>query len=246
MTKISVYLVTLVIALTSIVNSYSQSKTIEIDHFDEATISPHIQVTFVKGDKEAVIIESASVSKEKINIEVVRNSLKIYLDDAKMVTKNVTVKENGWKRKKPIYKGTQVVATVIYKELKELSIGGEETIVCKSAIEREDFRLKIYGESRVTLNAVALNSFIVSIYGESNLEIKDGYASNQKYTVYGEATINALEVQNQNTKITTYGESSFRVQVEDRLKVTAFGEATVAYQGNPSISKGIEKTNSYV
>ncbi len=239
MTKIAQYLVTLTIIIVSILNSYGQSKTITVQTFDKVSISPHIQVTLQHGNKEEVHIESASVEEEKINVEVVGKTLKIYLDGAKMVTKNVTVEKDGWKQKKPIYKGTQMVATITYKATKELSIGGEETIVCKSRIESDDFKLKIYGESKISLNALKVNSLHVSMYGESYLEIKEGVTNNQKYTVYGEGKIDALGVTNENTKITAYGEGSFRIKVSDHLKVSAFGEATVAYSGNPSISKGI-------
>ncbi len=239
MTKITQYLVAFIIFIISMIHSYGQSKNINVDHFDKVTVSPHIQVTFKKGDTESVFIESSNVPHEKINIETSGNKLQIYLDDAKMVTKNVTVKEDGWKRKVPIYKGTQVIAIVTYKELKELSIGGEEVIICKSPIEREDFKLKLYGESKTTMNSLKLNSLQVSMYGESYLNIEEGTVNNQRYTVYGEGKINTLGMTNKNTKITAYGEGNFRIKVSENLKVTAFGEATVAYQGNPSVSKGI-------
>ncbi len=239
MAKVSSYLVAFIISLLTTIMSYGQSKTIAVDHFDKVVISPHIQVTFEEGNTEKVTIDSAHLSQEKINIKVVGKTLQIYLDGAKMVTKNVTVKKDGWKRKEPIYKGTQVVATVTYKELSALSIGGEEIILCKSPIEADDFKLNIYGESKTTMNALKVNSLRVSMYGESYLEIKEGAANNQNYTVYGEGKINTLGLTNENTKITAYGEGSFRVKVSDKLKVTAFGEATVAYKGNPSVSKGL-------
>ncbi|AXT61661.1 DUF2807 domain-containing protein [Aquimarina sp. AD10] len=219
---------------------YGQTKTVQVNHFDSAIISPHIQVTFKQGDAERVIIESSKVSQEKINIENEGKTLRIYLDGAKMVTKNVKTKRDEWNnRKKPLYKDTQVVATVIYKELKDLSIRGEEIIKCESLIEQDGFRLKAYGESKITMNALKVNNLNVTMYGESYLELKEGTVNNQKYTVYGEGKINTLGIANENTKITAYGEGNFRVNVSDHLKVTAFGEATVAYNGNPSINKGI-------
>ncbi|WP_235010944.1 MULTISPECIES: head GIN domain-containing protein [Aquimarina] len=239
MAKISLYLAALLISVISMMTGYSQSKTISVDHFDNVIVSPHIQVHFKEGNSEKVTIDNARLPEDKINIEVIGRTLRIYLDDAKMTTKHITIKENGWKRKVPIYKGTMITATVTYTQLKELSIRGEEIITCESPIERDDFRLKMYGEGKMTMNAVKLNSLQVSIYGESYLEIKEGVANNQKYTVYGEGEINTLGMSNENTKITAYGESHFRVNVSDRLKVTAFGETTVAYNGNPTVNKGI-------
>ncbi|GAA4275097.1 head GIN domain-containing protein [Aquimarina gracilis] len=239
MTKVSQYLVAIVLFLVSIITSYAQ-EIISVEKFNKAIISPHIQVTFEEGPEESVTIESASVSRDKINIEVEGKTLRIYLDGAKMITK--TEKEynhKGWKTRKPIYKGTQVVAKVTYKNIKELSIRGEEIIVCKSPIEQEDFKLKVYGEPKITMNALKTEGLNVTMYGEGYLEVKEGSVDSQKYTVYGEGEVNTLGMNNGRTKITAYGEGNFRINVSDNLKVTAYGEATVAYNGNPSINKGI-------
>ncbi len=239
MTKISQYLVAFVLFLVSIIASYAQ-ETIAVDNFNKVIVSPHIQVTFEEGAEETVIIESASVSNDKINIEVEGKTLRIYLDGAKMVTKNEkTYNSKGWKTKRSIYKGTQVVAKVTYKNLKELSIRGEEVILCKSPIKQENFKLKAYGESKITMNSLKTQGFHVTMYGESYLEVKEGNVDTQKYTVYGEGEVNTLGIDNEKTKITAYGEGNFRINVSDNLKVTAYGEATVAYNGNPSIYKGI-------
>ncbi|MBG6131489.1 hypothetical protein IWQ47_003192 [Aquimarina sp. EL_43] len=233
------YHIAIAILLFCINLCQAQSEAIAVQHFDKVIISPHIQVTFIEGEKESVMIENTRVPQEKINIEVAGNTLRMYLDGAKTTTKTVKTNENGWERKKPIYKGTMVTAVITYTQLRELSIRGEEIIECKSPIKRDDFRLKIYGESKMTMNSLKVNSLRVSIYGESYLEIKEGSVNDQKYTVYGEGKVNTLGMINENTKITAYGESNFRVRVSDHLKVTAYGEATVAYNGNPSINKGI-------
>src|SRR4051812_14500757 len=108
------------------------AQTTTVNHFSKIIISPHIQVTFIEGDEEKVSIDKSSVSNDKINIEVNSKTLRIYLDDAKEVTKNESVTEGGQTVKRPIYKGTMVIATVTYKTLNDLSVRGEEEIMCKS------------------------------------------------------------------------------------------------------------------
>lgn len=223
----------------NIENTKAQSQTIAVDEFDKVIVSPHIQVTFKQGKEEAVIIQNTTVAMEKVNIEVAGKTLRIYLDDAKMVTKSKKVQRDNWTEKQPIYKGTIVTATVIYKSLNELSLRGEENFICESPLEAEKFRLKIYGASQVYLNEVQLGELRTTIYGSSYLEIKAGTIGKQKFTAYGESKVNTLEVANQATKVTVYGEGSFRFNVSEKLKVTAYGEAIVAYHGNPSINKGI-------
>ncbi|WP_240315517.1 head GIN domain-containing protein [Aquimarina longa] len=233
------YHIALTILLFCINLCYGQTATIAVQPFDKVIISPHIQATFIQGDKESVSIKNARLSHDKIHIEVIGRTLQVYLDGAKMITKNVETTEKGWKSKKPIYKETMATAIVTYKEVKELSIGGEEVIICESPIEVDEFKLKIYGESKVTINSLKVNSLQVAIYGENYLEIKEGIANNQKYTMYGESTVNSLRMSTKKTKITAYGEGNFRINVSDQLKITAYGEATVAYDGNPIVKKGI-------
>ncbi len=236
MVRVLIYILAFILSMAT---SYSQEK-VEVSHFDKAIISPHIQVKFIQANRESVVIENSKVAREKINIENEGKTLRIYLDGAKMITKNVKVDHSKWNnQRKSLYKGTQVTAIVYYKDIEELSVRGEEIILCESPIKKDDFKLKIYGEPKITINYLTAKSLQVSMYGSSYLEIKEGIVNTQKYTVYGEGEVNSLGLNNENTKITAYGEGNFRVNVSDNLKVTAFGEAKVAYNGNPSINKGI-------
>ncbi|MDY7393879.1 head GIN domain-containing protein [Aureibaculum sp. 2210JD6-5] len=225
--------------LLGLANTNAQSETTNVKNFDKVIVSPHISVNFIQGDSESVTIETCSVDKNKLNIEVDGKTLRIYLEGAKEVTKNEKYKKDGQKRTRSLYKGTVVTATVTYKNIDELSLRGEEKFSCKSPIVQDDFRLKIYGESEITINKVNLKKLRTTMYGESYIVIKEGNIGYQKFTGYGEAKINTLGLANKSTKITAYGEGSYRVNVSEELKVTAYGEATVAYKGNPEVNKGI-------
>lgn len=218
--------------------TFAQNTT-QVDHFNKVIVSPNIEVTFIEGNEEKVTIEKSTVESDKINIQVNGKTLRIYLDDAKELVKNKKKYENGNKIKQPIYKGTVVTATVMYKTLEELSIRGEETIVCKSLLKGDKFRLKAYGEPEILLNEVSLDELKATLYGESNLVIKTGSIKEQKYTAYGESKINSLGINSNTTRITAYGESDFQLNVSDEIKLTAYGEAVVNYKGNPTINKGI-------
>lgn len=210
-----------------------------VEAFDKVIISPHIQVILVEGNQESVTIESNKVADEKLITEVNGKTLRIYLEDAKEVTKDETVYENGMKMKRPIYNGTIVIATITYKSLNEISVRGEETLVCKSLLMGNSFNLKIYGESHIYLNEVNLKKLQASIYGESVLEIKSGTIQSQKYTVYGESIVNALAIENKETKITAYGEAEFRINASEKIKITSYGEASLEYSGDAEINKGL-------
>jgi len=217
---------------------FSQTK-ITVDPFDAVEISPHIEVTFVEGNEESVTIAERKVSEDKINMKVKRNTLQVYLDDAKDVTKTERVNRDGVDMTVPIYKGKILTITVTYKNLNYLVIKGEESILCKSPINVERFDLKIYGESQVVFNEVTFTDFDLDIYGESTFEVKKGTIYNQKITAYGEGEINLFSIENKTTKITAYGEAIFNINSHNRIKITAYGEAELHYKGTATIEKGI-------
>ncbi len=226
------------LALVTVVNTQAQMLT-PVKHFDKVIVSPHIQATFVEGDEENVNVEKSTVDKSKIHIEVNAETLRVYLEGAKDIEKNETDYKNGYKEKHSIYKGTVVTAVITYKTLHELSLRGEEDHVCKSVLKGDKFGLKIYGESDVTLNAVNLGELATTIYGESNLKILSGSVKSQRYVAYGEGKINSLAISGNSSSITAYGEADFKVNVSDEIKITAFGEASLHYTGNPVINKGL-------
>jgi len=225
--------------LLNIGSSLAQDQIIDVESFDKIIVSPHIQVTFVQGNQESVTIEELLVEREKLNIVVKGNTLQLYLEGAKTVTKNEKVDDHNGNRKRPIYKGTIAKAIVTYKSIEKLSLRGEQKFVCESPLAMEKFDLAIYGESKVYLNEVNISKLNTKIYGESYLEIKKGSIQNQKIVAYGESKVDAMNVENQSIKITAYGEGVFRFNVIKKLKVTSYGEATFQYTGNPDIQKGL-------
>ncbi len=231
--------ITIVAFLFLVVGVFAQSKTVSVDSFDKIIISPHIEVELVEGPEESFLITDAKVSLDKINIEVEGRTLRIYLDGAKTVTKSERVSTDKWKGKRSIYNGTMASVKITYKELRNLSIRGEEMVKVKSPMDQNELKLAIYGESKVYFDGLTLDELTVAIYGESYLEIADGKVGRQVFRAYGESEVNTSTMENNETKITAYGESNFRVNVSNRLKVTCYGETTINYTGDAEVDTGI-------
>jgi len=238
MDPIKLFLTT--ILATSLCAGYAQ-KAIEVKHFDKAIISPFISVTFVEGTEEMVAIENCTVDHQMVNVEVNGTTLRIYLDGAREIP-NVDLNSmmKGETEKYPDYHGTVVKATVTYKSLTDVSIRGEEPQVFKSTLKGDDFRLKVYGTSEVTLNEVDLDEFHAIYYGDGSLNMLAGRIGFQHYTVYGTGSINALDIKGNSSRITSYGEADFYVNVSDQIKINAFGEASLHYKGDAQVSRGIQ------
>ncbi|MCF6224543.1 MAG: DUF2807 domain-containing protein [Flavobacteriaceae bacterium] len=233
------YFLLLTFLIFGIGNGIAQNKTVLVGHFEKVIVSPHIQVNFEQGNEESVIINDISVDLKKLNIDFSGKTLHVYLEGAKTTTKNETTKTNNQKIKHPIYNGTIVKLTIIYKTINDLSLRGEEDFVFKSKLKTDKFQLKIYGESRLNFNDVQFNSLHTTIYGEAVLNFKSGKIGKHKITSYGESKIKAFDVVNESAKLTAYGEAEFELHVVNSLKVTAYGEAVVEYKGNPEVNKGI-------
>jgi hypothetical protein len=104
----------------------------------------------------------------------------------------------------------------------------------------------VYGESHVIFERVDFNQLQAVLYGESEIDIKSGSIRDQRYTAYGESKINALEIDNKTTKITAYGESTFRIHSDEAIRLTAFGDANVAYKGKASVEKGLTIGDTHI
>jgi len=240
-----ILLFTVLITFIGLKGAIAQAVT-DVDQFNRVIVSPHVQATFIKGDKESVTVESCTVDKEKIKIESNGKTLRVYLEGAKETTKNERTYQNGREINTPIYKGTVLVVTITYKTLEELSVRGEENILLKSKLDQDDFGLTVYGTGNVYIDEVRLQKMHTTIYGESYVELKSGNVTEQKFTSYGESKVDALNISSKIARATLYGESQLNLNVADLIKVTSFGESKVGYKGDPEIKKGINIGSSKI
>ena len=210
-------------------NLFSQIKTIPVNTFSKVIVSPHIEITFKEGPEEKVIIEKNTVSFDKLNIKVRNKKLYLYLDGARRLPK-----------RKGVYKKNVIKAIVVYKKLAGVTLRGNEIFKFKNNVQSKYFKLAVYGESKVYIDKLNLEKLKVSMYGNSFLEIKSGTIKNQKISSYGNSEINLYQVENKETSISAFGRGSVKCKVEDLLKITAFGNTTITYKGNPVVKKRIE------
>lgn len=216
-----------------------QEKVFVPGNFNKVTVSPHIQVIFQKGLEQKVEVMSITEPLNKFNLELKNNRLHLFLDGAKISTKSKKSKGNNWSYNKPIYKGTVAKVVVTYTDLVSCDLRGEQAFLFKSAIEQNEFKIAIYGESDVTVNEIEVDDLVVKIYGESTLALQKGHIDTQKITGYGESEIHAFGVESDVTKLTSYGEGDYKLTVNNDLNVTSFGESTVEYMGDPDVNKRV-------
>jgi len=214
-------------------------KTIQVASFDKVIVSPHIQVTFKQASSERIVVEHSTVPVSKINARVKGKTLRIYLEDAKVLAKNEKVKHETWRGKRSIYYKDTVRIIVNYKSLRGLSLRSEEEFTCEDLLDMEKFKLNVYGEAAVFLNHVQIKKLKATLYGESSIHLLKGNIGKQKIIAYGESEIHSEKVQSKRTKLLTYGEGDFSLNVSEHLKVSGFGESAIAYSNDAKVRRGI-------
>ncbi len=233
-------LITLLSFLLFISIGLNAQKTIKIDgNFDKIIVSPHIEAVLKKGDKASIEIEDLTVSEEKFKYELKNKTLQVYLEGAKTYTKNKKVIINDRERKIPLYKNRVAKIIITYTDVSIFSFRGEEKMTFQTPLIQEECKLRVYGKSEVTINAIEVEKLRVAIYGDSFLDIKKGNINKQKITAYGASTIMASNVNSQETKITAYGDGNFQFNVSEKFKVSSYGEATILYKGDAELRNGI-------
>ena len=121
-----------------------------------------------------------------------------------------------------------------------MEIRSEEVINFEDAISVEEFNLDIYGSPKVYFESITAEDFKVAVYGESYLEVKAGNVDFQRYRCYGKSEVSAVDLQSSETKIAAYGNNHIVVNVSEKLKVSAFGEARIQYKGDAKVNSGLK------
>lgn len=229
----------IVILLISVCAKGFSQETVDLKEFSGIITSPRVRVVLSRGDKESVRIDYHDIPKERVNVKVSGNKLKIYLDHARITEKQVKITYNNSTTRHGIYEGYYITAYVTYRKLNKLEIRGAEDIRCDDPIETRKFKLKAYGESHIVLSNLKADRFKASLYGENELKITSGTTEHQVYRLFGANQIDTEGLVSQVAKTRIYGEGLVTIKAMDHVRVNALGEPIIQVAGTSYISKGI-------
>ena len=210
-----------------------------VEHFNKVMAGPHIELILEEGDSETVTLSNLKLNDKELNIKVKGNTLLIYLDDARYTTKNYKVKDNGYKRKVPVYEGRMVTATITYKYLHKLSLRGEEIHRVNSTIDASKMKANMYGEGELHIASIDSETLKVKLYGDNLFRIEQGKIRKQKYKSYGENVIDGRGLESLVAKSTNFGENRIKLQASEKIKFNSLGESTIEFAGVSRVKKGI-------
>lgn len=216
--------------------SVAQEISKDLKSFNKIIVSPKVNLILEQGDHENIRLTYSNVDIDKINIKVQGNTLRVYLDEAKVTEKTYRVSSN---EKRGVYHDVVVTAYVTYRELEHLEIRGNQELTCNGPLKAERFTLKAYGENDINLASLKTQYLRTSLYGDNDLRIKAGKAEYQKYKLFGDNKIDTQELKSFSATATIFGESNLKLSTQDNLKVNAFGESQVSYNGDANVNKGL-------
>lgn len=229
-------LIVLTLMLAASGASFAQEINRTLPSFRKVVVSPRVNLILEKGDEEGIRLVYNNIAPEKINIDVNRKTLRIYLDDAKVTEPLIRGLRHN---RHSIYQDVSITAYVTYRDIEHLEIRGNQELTCNSPIEAERFTLKAYGENEIRLASIRADYLRTSLYGENELHIRGGKAEFQKYKLFGENRIDARALKSYSAIANSFGESRLKLATQDNLKVNAFGESEIEYFGDASVSKGL-------
>ncbi|MEM9327330.1 MAG: DUF2807 domain-containing protein [Bacteroidota bacterium] len=208
---------------------------ISLQPFNKIVLGPHIDLELVQGPKEKASLAYRRIDREDIHLDVDGNTLRIYLDGARISSKDNQYSNNPKKSK---YAYSNVKATVTYNALKKLKVRGDDEVVCMSDLSGDRFKLRLFGENEVRLASVTTDKFVASLFGENDLEIDKGSVDKGKYKFFGDNEVDAIGLTSNYARAKSFGESEFRLNVDDLLRVSSFGESSFRFIGDAEVSRG--------
>ena len=232
-TILTFFLFALICTTTQAQNQQAVEK--KLKSFTRIIASPHINLILRKGETESIRIATDNVSRSKINIEVTRKTLHIYLDGARKIEKQE--RHGNHRGTHGEYEGVSVTAYVTYKDLDGLEIMGQQELTCYDALEAPEFTLRAYGENEINLASLKTEYFRVAMYGANKLRILAGKVIEQRYKLYGENDINTLEMKSVYTSTSIFGEGDLRVNSAREVRINAFGEPNIQVNGGARVNK---------
>jgi len=189
----------------------------------------------MEGAEEKVEVSSSNVDENDIHVDIDGQTLRIYLEGARLTPKNINDNGRSW----DAYRDARVTAFVTYKTLKKLSVRGDQRVVCESSLKGKRFKLKAYGDNQVILTGVETDFFKASMYGDNKVEIDGGKSIKQKYLSFGDNEVKARDYESDFTKTTSFGDGEFSFHAKDVIKVVAFGDADIQYRGGAYLERGL-------
>jgi Putative auto-transporter adhesin, head GIN domain len=225
----------------------------EVDAFSEVEVEDNLEVIFVKGDKNAVEIETDENIQTAINHQTYGKSLRlntnkeissfkklevrvIYTDSLKLISVRNEAKLNG---------GSEI-------KLKSLTIKTFDYSKSIITVNASDFKLFANDKSKVDINIKSVDAIVelsknaeltgkisstnlkLDMYQKSKAEIQ-GDCTDMKLRLDNDAEFDGKKMASKTLELTAEAKSNCKVNTNGDLAVSASGKTEIEIYGQPKI-----------
>jgi hypothetical protein len=205
-------------------SGYSQSgdsnlQTRKITGFQGVEVSGGIDLYLSNGPESVAISASSASTRDHIKTEVVKGTLRIYLD-------------NNWSKG---WGNLKMKAYVSLPDLKNLGASGGSDIFFQNQITAADLDIHLSGGSDLKgkLNA---NHLVINQSGGSDVDLS-GNVQNLKVDASGGSDLGGYGLITDYADINSSGGSDSRITVNKELRIVSSGASDVSYKGAASVKE---------
>lgn len=183
------------------------TETRSVGNFDRIDISGGFELVELKeGSEESVRIEASGVALDKIETEVVGNTLRIRM-------------------KRGSYNDTRIKMLVTYKQIDEISNSGSSNIEALNPIKGTRFSLNSSGSGDFR-GAFDVEKLELSISGSSDMSLR-GKASRQSIAISGSGDIDAAKLTGSEASVAISGSGDVVLGVTGPVRTAISGSGSV-------------------
>lgn len=197
-------------------NGRMTSQNRNVSEYDQVSLTGSMDVELIPGREGNLKVAAEENLLEYIVTEVKGSRLHISVQEGY----NLDPSRNN-----------QIVITVPFETLDEVSLTGSGDISSSREIQAENFQIKITGSGDVSLPLVASN-VRARITGSGDISLR-GKAKNFDCTVTGSGDISAFEFKCETVDATVTGSGDLQVYASRELKAKTPGSGDIVYKGNP-------------
>jgi hypothetical protein len=197
-------------------NGNVTTKKVSTGSYDKVDVAGFYDVFLVSGKEGDITIEGESNLLEHISITVEGSTLRIATEKGKRINTS---------------RGKNIVVTVPFESLNEVSLTGSGDIKGKSTIKATNFETNITGSGDITLDVEA-SQIDARITGSGDLVLK-GKTGEFSCEITGSGDLSAFGLESGKVNSTVSGSGDCKVTCTDSLQARISGSGDIQYKGDP-------------
>lgn len=195
-------------------NGEMVTKNRSVASYDVINLVGSMNVELVAGSEGSLKIQAESNLQEYILTDVKNGVLKISTEKGI----NLQPKE-------------EILITVPFESLKEVSLTGSGDIWTKDRIKASNLKVQVTGSGDMMLEVDA-KDLDGKVTGSGDVKLK-GRSQNFECTVTGSGDFEAYELEAENVEARVSGSGDIMVYASNSLKASVSGSGDIVYKGNP-------------